>query len=264
MDKSAKANVTPIRQPVAGVYRVWLSPNHFYIGRSSDVAGRCLGHLRRLSKGKHPNPHMQAVFAKYGGEFRYEVVEELTPDKAEVLEQTLLDAHLGNPRCMNICPSSKIPTRKGKRNSPDHRARISKAQKGMIFDDAARKNMSEGQKTRFSEGWPDAFRDAMMAVRDTPEYRQKLSEAQMGKSLSPEHKAKLSAASTGRVTSTTTREKLSKSLTGRVFSSGHRAKISLAHTGRKLSDETKAKMSAAQFRRQERERAERPTNGASS
>lgn len=196
--KTAKANVTPIRQRTAGVYRIWLSADHFYIGRSADVETRCRGHQRRLLKGKHPNPHMQAVFAKHGGEFRYEVVENLPPDKAEVLEQTLLDAHLGNPLCMNICPSSKIPTRKGGVNSPEHRMRISDARKGMTFDEVARKNMSEGQKKRFENGWDANLRAAMEKSRSTPEYRDNLSKSLKGRVLTPEHKARMREAQTRR------------------------------------------------------------------
>lgn len=162
--KTAKADVT--RTKTSGVYRIWLSQEHFYIGRSSDIEGRCSGHLRGLRKGKHPNPFMQATF-----------------------------------------------------------------------------------------GWSDDFRLAMMQTRGTPEYRQKLSDSQRGKTISQETREKISVAGKGRPKSDETRKKLSQALRGMKKSPEWLARLSASHRGRKATEETKAKMSASQSLRQERERS---------
>lgn len=250
--KLAKADITP----VPGVYRIWLSDRHYYIGRSSDIEGRCSGHLKMLRKQTHPNPRMQAAFNKHGG-FRYEVVEVLSPEQAKVLEQSLIDEHLGQPSCLNICPSSEIPTRKGLRNTPEHNAKISSAKLGVSLSPDARQNISSAQKQRFANGWSDGLREAMMKVRDTPEYRQKLSKALKGKVLSEGTRAKLSLAGKGRVKSEVTRKRLSESHKGKEKTPEWIAKIAAANRGRKASEETRAKMRLAQAKRQERERLAR-------
>jgi len=160
----------------AGVYRIWLSESHFYVGRSSDINQRCVRHLKNLKAEKHPNPHMQAVYNKYEV-FRYEVVEVANEERSKELEQILIDTYLSDPFCVNICPSAEFPTRKGMKNSPEHRAKISASRKGLTFGPEARRNMSKGQKRRLSAGWSDELRAAMMKTRDTPEYRAKMKAA---------------------------------------------------------------------------------------
>jgi group I intron endonuclease len=251
--KSAKADLNP----VPGVYRVWCSDKHYYIGRSSDIDGRCKGHERGLRNGNHPNPHMQAVFNKHGS-FRYEVLETAGEAEAINIEQGLIDKHLSDPLCMNICDSAEIPTRKGLRNTPEHNAKISAAHKGRTYSEETLANMSEGQKRRFAGGWSPELRESMMASRDTPEYRAKISAALTGRTLSEDHKAKIGDAVRGHVKSEETRARLSESLKGRVFSDEHRAKLSAAQRKRKpISEETREKMRAAQKRRQAREREAR-------
>jgi len=246
--RTAKADVAP----TSGVYRVWCSDEHYYLGRSSNIEGRCAGHVRKLRQGGHINPHMQAVFNKHGA-FRYEVFEVAGATASTRIEQSLIDKHLSDPLCMNICASAEIPTRKGLRNSPEHCAAISRSRMGQKATPAAKANMSEGQRRRFEDGWSPELRGAMMATRNTPEYRAKISAAHKGRTLSEDHKAKIGDALRGRAKSDETRAKLSESLKGRTFSEGTRAKIATAATGRKASEETKAKMRAAQAYRRARE-----------
>lgn len=249
-EKIAKTHPPP--QKIPGVYRVWLSDSHFYIGRSSDVENRCRIHLRDLKRDKHPNPHMQNTFNKYEGSFRWELLALLEPAQAKQLEQELIDQHLNDYLCMNICPSSEIPNRKGRKNSPEHRARISEARKGLTFGPDARKNMSEAQQKRFAEGWPETLRKSMMETRDTESYRSKLSASLRGKKLSAEHKAKISESSKNRIVSEETKLKLSTALKGKPRGETWRENLSKSLKGRKLSEETKAKMKTAQTRRQNR------------
>jgi hypothetical protein len=90
---------TWLREP--GVYRIWLSPTHFYIGRSSDCRVRWLRHLAALRQGKHPNPHMQRVYDIHGV-FNPEVISKVVEEGGlPALEQEWLDAHYGEPGCVN-------------------------------------------------------------------------------------------------------------------------------------------------------------------
>lgn len=251
LPKSAKADVTQ------GVYRLWFSENHYYIGRSSNIENRCRQHLQDLRRGKHINPHMAAVFAKYGGSFRFEIVAVAAPEEASILEQSLIDSHLGNHYCLNICPSSSFPTRKGKKNTPEHCAKISQARQGIQFSEEAHANMAKAQKQRFAKGWTPELRAAMEAAGKRPEVRERRSGAQKGKKLSQETKTKIGDSIRGRTVGEETRKKLSQLHRGKTVSEETRKKLSDAIRGRILSESTRIKMSEAQKRRQERERSDR-------
>jgi len=56
-----------------GIYRIWLTRTHYYIGRTSNCKVRWLRHLANLRRGTHPNAHMQNVYNIYGV-FRPELV----------------------------------------------------------------------------------------------------------------------------------------------------------------------------------------------
>jgi len=246
----AKADVIP----TSGVYRVWCSPEHYYIGRSSDIGGRCAGHEQKLRKGTHINPHMQRVFNKYGS-FRYEVLEIADALAATSIEQDLLDKHLSDPLCMNICASAEIPMRKGLQNTPEHNAKISAGRRGKRHTAESKAKMSASQKKRFVDGWSAEFRQKQEEARSKPEYQQKRGAALRGRKHTAEHKAKIAASLRGRAVSDETRARLSESLKGRVFSDEHRARLSAAQRNRKpISEATREKMRAAQKRRQARER----------
>lgn len=107
-------------------------------------------------------------------------------------------------------------TRKGKKKSAEHRARIGAAHRGRQFSDETRARMSAGQKSK---------------APVSEETRKKLSAAKAGKRHSEIHSKRISEALKGHVISPETREK-----------------IGAAQRGVKrgpLSEETKAKMSAA-------------------
>lgn len=92
----------------AGIYRIWLSPIHYYIGRASNCRIRWMRHLRELNKKTHPNAHMQSIF-NIRGEFTPEVVVSILPNTDNFIvdvEQQWLDEHYGNPNCVNTCKSA--------------------------------------------------------------------------------------------------------------------------------------------------------------
>ena len=93
------------------------------------------------------------------------------------------------------------------------------------------------------------------------ETKQKLSEANKGKTLSEETKQKLSEANKGKTLSEETKQKLRKPKTeetkqklseakkGKTFSEEHKQKLSEAHKGKTLSEETKRKISESNKKR---------------
>lgn len=89
-----------------GLYVIWLSDEkepHYYGGRAASFKVRWKTHLRRLQKGVHKNPRMQATFNKYGV-FRPEVLTCLPRDAHPEAEQAWLGENHGKPRCVNISP----------------------------------------------------------------------------------------------------------------------------------------------------------------
>ena len=78
------------------------------------------------------------------------------------------------------------------------------------------------------------------------DYRKKLSEAKIGKTLTEEHKNKIGASRQGHVVTLETRNKISKSSKGKKMSEESKEKNRQAHLGRTASDETKEKMCASQ------------------
>lgn len=87
-----------------------------------------------------------------------------------------------------------------------------------------------------------------LGIKRSDAYKQKISAARKGKTLSDEAKAKLSAAKKGKTHSDEAKSKMSAAKKGKKHSDETKAKMSAAKKGKTLSDETKAKMSAAHAR----------------
>lgn len=82
------------------------------------------------------------------------------------------------------------------------------------------------------------------ASNRTPEVRARMGLAQRGKRLTPEHRAKIAVAGVGRRPTPETRKKLSAWQRGVAKSIEHRAKIAISLSGKRASIETRAKLSA--------------------
>jgi len=76
---------------------------HYYIGSSVDLDRRWKQHRSYLRLDKHCNPHMQAVFNKYGPG-RFEVLELCPPEDVQDIEQEHLDREFseGSELLLNI------------------------------------------------------------------------------------------------------------------------------------------------------------------
>lgn len=84
--------------------------SYFYIGQTIDIGERRADHFRRLKKGMHPNPKLQAVFNKWGMP-EFHIIEECEEEELDEREQFYLDLLFNNPHCTNICPTASAPNR---------------------------------------------------------------------------------------------------------------------------------------------------------
>jgi|APSaa5957512622_1039677.scaffolds.fasta_scaffold01421_17 group I intron endonuclease len=119
----------------AGVYNIThLASGKRYIGSSVDIPSRFRAHRRMLRKGKHQNVHLQRAWDKYGeAAFTFHPVESCFPESCRNVEQRHLDA--ANPDgIFNIALDAHRGAgrwgRLGKKNTPEHRAKISVANRG--------------------------------------------------------------------------------------------------------------------------------------
>lgn len=181
-----------------GLYLIRLSDTHYYGGRARSFHRRWWRHLKGLQEGRHPNPHMQAVFSQH---HRFEPVVLLeSPNEAEAIaaEQAWLDEHLGKPGCVNLSPnalggnsinwtkerraalSSKMAeVQKGRTFTERHRANIAGAKRGQSLPAEARAKIGQANsKRQVSEETRQRMRDAQRARWADAEKRQHLLEAQ--------------------------------------------------------------------------------------
>ena len=194
----------------AGIYRIDLGNNNFYIGSAVNLTSREQQHRNRLKRGVHHNIFVQNCWNKYGV-FGFTVLEECAKDDLLLREQFYIDQHRDNPKMTNICLVAGSPL--GIKHSDETRARMSAVQMGRVHSDESRANQSA---------------------------------AQMGHGFSDERRANMSAAQKLRIPpSAETRIKLSVAARGRVHSDESRAKISAALTGVPKSADACAKRSLA-------------------
>jgi group I intron endonuclease len=88
------------------------SNDRFYIGSSKNYESRITNHLYKLTYKKHENQFLQNDFNKCGIEnFYFSILEELTTiDKLLEREQFYIDKHFDNQKkCYNINPIAKNP-----------------------------------------------------------------------------------------------------------------------------------------------------------
>ena len=102
--ETPELQIPDISPEVGGVYRIWLSPTHYYVGRAKSFTGRWETHLKAAQSGGHGNAYFQACFDKYGG-FRAEVLEECSTREERIAEeQKWLDKVFGTEGCVNLSP----------------------------------------------------------------------------------------------------------------------------------------------------------------
>jgi group I intron endonuclease len=116
------------------------SNGKFYIGSTNNFEKRKKGHLK--SKESYP---FQNALRKNPKAFEWEVWEDNSDEP--ILEQALLDMFFGTGQCYNLNPiASRPPSHKGRKKTPEHRARIGKAHKGRVKSPEECEKISRAKK----------------------------------------------------------------------------------------------------------------------
>lgn len=153
-----------------------------YVGSCSSINDRLSHHRSTLRKGIHVNPNLQRLFNESNStDFKevFDVIIQKTSDKATalLLEQAKLDELKGTGCLLNVAMDASNPG-KGNIISPEGRARISAAKKGVPISDYQRQRLSETHTGKTL----------------TEEHRRAISKRHKGVSKTPEHVAKVATA----------------------------------------------------------------------
>ena len=83
-----------------GVYRVNVG-SLFYIGSSTNIAGRKRNHLKQLQTKTHKNHKLQAEYNKTQT-YEFSTIATCEWHEVRIIEQDYLDRYFDSPRCCNI------------------------------------------------------------------------------------------------------------------------------------------------------------------
>ncbi len=252
---------------ICGIYKGTNIVNKKHIiGQSVNIYHRWVEHKCYLRKNKHPNPHLQYAWNKYGEQnFKFEIILECPEEKLNEEEIRLIKEYNSNDRRYgynieeggNGHPCSEETKRKmskaHKNISEETKRKISKAQKGKVIPEETRKKISKSLTGRkMSEETKKRMSKAQKNKKHTEETKRKISEAHMGKKCLPfteGHKQKISKSlkgnknSLGRKLSEETKRKISKNNKGKIFSEETKRKMSEAK--KNMSKENRIKISNA-------------------
>ncbi len=141
----------PVIPQTSGIYEIVCRANgRRYIGSAVNLDKRWRLHYRQLNDGTHHNRHLQRAWSKYGSsEFFFRVVENVTdPSQLVAREQFFIDSLRPD---FNICPTAG--SQKGKKASPELRAKLSAAhkgkpspRKGAVLSEETKRKISESKK----------------------------------------------------------------------------------------------------------------------
>lgn len=218
------------------IYRISApSSNSVYVGQSINPQKRFKQH-----KSSRQNPALSSFLKKHADAIMYSW--PVFNMNSEEIEEEKLCRDMGF-NLLNCFPCGG-PSVRGRTLTPEHRAKIGRANSGRTLTEEHRAkiglaNRGKGASTEHLVKLAANHR----GKRFTDEHRRKLSIANRGKTLSVEHRAKISSALLGRVRSPHTAEsiaKMSAALLGRKLTSEHRARLSEAKTGKQWSPARRA------------------------
>ncbi len=146
----------PYKVDVCGIYKlVNKATSQCYVGQSQRCKKRIKEHFRLLRHNKHPNPHLQNAYNKYGAEnFFGEIeVECNSLEELDKIEEMFIkkEAWFDSPSIYNIADFAKAPMR-GKTHSEEVRERIRLGRRATTFDYKSpeyRKTLSDAQMARY-------------------------------------------------------------------------------------------------------------------
>ena len=193
-------------EKISGVYTITCAVNgRRYVGSSGNIRNRWRFHRSALRNGQHTIALLQADWNEHGeGTFEFRTVARIADASVRlVAEQALLDAFDASVHGYNVAPG--VISSSGTRLTEDHKLAISAANKGVPKTAEHKAKLSAAHKALWeSREIPDELRERLReggrmtkGRKRSDETRQRMSDAQKGKTLSPEHVANIRAAHAG-------------------------------------------------------------------
>jgi group I intron endonuclease len=186
-----------------------------YIGKTArNFKVRWGDHKTALRGGYHDNIYLQRAWNKYGEKlFKFCILEHCPVEQLNEREKHHIAIYKARGLCYNLTDGGDGLA--GMVFTPEHRRKMSEAQKGKALTEEHRHKLSEVQKGRVI----------------TPEHRRKIGEALKGKKKPPrteETRRKMSEAKKGSVHTEETRRKIGEAQKGKVLTEEHKRKLSEA------------------------------------
>lgn len=225
-------------QRICGLYEIVNTLNGTrYIGSSSHIFRRLIGHRGDLRTNEHHNAHLQHAWLKYGeGSFIFRIICRTTEEDKIPTEQRHLDlAFGGGEKLYNISKNADAP-RTGVKHTQETKDKISRINLGRKQSEETLKKMSLSQRGRkHSEETKKKMSLSAIGKPKSEAQKKRMSEVNMGKKLSEEHKLKMSRAQKWKPCAARSH----------IPSTETRLKMSLAHSGKPKSPEHVAKVTAS-------------------
>lgn len=171
---------------VGGIYKITCLENGtVYIGQTSNFRRRVREHIYSLRKGKHRNRQMQEDFDLYG-ESQFEIsILANSSESLDEMEREYIEAARNGSGCYNVFGGGVS----GYSVTQEFRDKISRAHKGRVDSEEARRKRSESARRQWHD---ESYRELMVQSakrqwRDE-EYRAIMRDAHLGKSDACRHK----------------------------------------------------------------------------
>lgn len=186
----------PYKVDICGIYKlINRATKQCYVGQSQRCKKRIKEHLRLLRYNKHPNPHLQNSYNKYGADNFYGEIEIECKNLEELdrIEEMFLkkEAWFDSPDMYNIADFAKAPMR-GKMHSEEVRERIRLGRRASTFDYKSpeyRATLSKAQMARIHAD--PKFIAKLKFILDNPELSYAERARRLGADTSPVRKLAL-------------------------------------------------------------------------
>jgi len=234
---------------VAGVYEIRNTLNNkVYIGSSINTSSRMREHSRKLSKGDHECPHLQASWGKYGADaFKIKLLLVCAEKDILFYEQRIMDGFKANDKRFGYNTRIVVETCAGIKKTAEQRRKQCEIAKrgpehhyyGKRLSDAAMVASAEYKRTHVvTEDTKAKMRASSNRGARHHFFGKSLSDAALKASAEKRRTCGISAEG---------RANMSMALKGLKKPEGFAEKISRARTGAKHSDATKEKMRLAKL-----------------
>jgi group I intron endonuclease len=207
-------------EPAPGIYRLTFPSGSCYVGSSINMRRRVMQHLSYLRRGAHPNPSLQAAYNKYSPRIETEAIEYCESSSLQGRERHWIDVlvpPLNQTKEVFCCMRDPVIAQKvsnslkGRRQSEEHRSKLSAARKGSTISVAHRAKISQALSGKEKSLHTRSLLSSALKGRALSlEWRKKISDAKSGVPLSDESKAAISKATKGKSKSASMRKNLSE------------------------------------------------------